>query len=109
VTHRPFEDLKDDLQHGLVAIDDVVIELADQDRESDIAMLLATRARLDGDEVASVLGADTDAPVVLVCRAAGVRLNGYSAILRMRHRRGQGDRTSPSALLRAYQQALEQA
>jgi hypothetical protein len=38
-----------------------------------------------------------------------VRLNGYSAILRMRHRRGQGDRASPSALLRAYQQALEQA
>jgi hypothetical protein len=109
VTYRPLEDLEDDLQRGLAAIDDVVIELADQDREGDIATLLATRTRLDSDEVASVLGADTDAPVVLVCRAAGLKLNGYSAILRMRHRRGQGNRTSPSALLRAYQQALEQA
>ncbi|MGD9847256.1 MAG: hypothetical protein AB7O60_16680 [Variibacter sp.] len=109
MTYRSFETLNDDLQRGLVAIDDVVIELADQDRESDIVTLLAARARLDREAAANALGADTDAPVGLVCRAAGVRLNGYSAILRMRHRRGQGERASPSALLRAYQQALEQA
>lgn len=107
MTHRPFAILNDDLKRGLIGIDEAMIELADQNRERDIATLLAARSLLDTGAVIAALGAGVDAPTVLVCRSAGVRLNGYSAILRMRHRHGRGEGQSPSTLLRAYQQALE--
>jgi hypothetical protein len=107
VTHRPFALLKDDLKRGLIGIDEAMIELADRDREREIATLLAERARLGMDAVVEALGANVDALIVLVCRSAGVKLNGYSAILRMRHRHGRGEGQSPSTLLRAYQNALE--
>lgn len=107
MTHRSFALLNDELKRGFIGIDEAVIELADQNRERDIAVLLAARALLDMDAVVGALGADVDAPTVLVCRSAGVKLNGYSAILRMRHRHGRGEGQSPSTLLRAYQNALE--
>jgi hypothetical protein len=99
--------LHSDLEIGLVLLEDVIVQLADRERDRDLGALLARRAGLDARAVAEALRAPSEEPTVRLCRAAGVNLNGYSAILRMRRRRGVEDGASPSALLRAYQADIE--
>lgn len=105
---RSLSTLKDQLRLGLILIDEAITELADQDRADDIAALITARLRFEPSDVSDILLAGPEAPTALLCKAAGVKLNGFSAILRMRHRRGL-ETGEPAAQLRAYQRDLESA
>lgn len=83
-------------------VEDSVVELADADRDETIAALIAQRTSLPESDAAVLLWAEAEFPAALLCRALGLSPNGYSAILRMRHRRRRDGRTLPGALLSAY-------
>ncbi len=104
--YQLIEILHSDLESGLLVFEEVIVQLADRDRDWDLGALLARRAGLDAGAVVAALRVSSEEPTVRLCRAAGVSLNGYSAILRMRRRRGVEDGASPTALLRAYQADL---
>jgi uncharacterized protein (DUF2336 family) len=101
---RPLEILLDHLDRGLVNLDEAIIELADVDATPDVARLIADRIELRSDTVTRALCGPTDEAITLLCRAAGLKVNGYSAIVRMRRRRRRGTESSPAQLLDQYQQ-----
>jgi hypothetical protein len=68
---------------------------------------VAERIRTQPDVVARALGAESDEPISVICRAAGFSLNGFSAVLRMRRRRNHGSRSATEAL--AYFSSLNRA
>jgi uncharacterized protein (DUF2336 family) len=92
------------VMRGRMTLDEAVIELADVDAAPDVAKLLADRVALRADTVTRALCAPADEPVALLCRAAGLKMNGYSAIVRMRRRRRRGSEGSPAEILERYQQ-----
>ncbi len=96
--------LVDHLDRGLISLDEAIIELSDVDATPDVAKLIADRVELRPDTVMRALCAPSDEPVTLLCRAAGVKVNGYSAVVRMRRRRRRGTDGSPAQLLEQYQQ-----
>jgi len=104
VTARPLQKLQEDLAHALIQLDDAVTELADAERNCDIATLIAARVSLDFASVLRLLEASTEEPVAMLCRAAGLSVNGYSAVLRMRRRMRRTATTPASRLLGAYRQ-----
>ena len=79
-------------------------ELADAGRDRAIAGLLALRVPLGEGEICGVLEAQLEEPAPILCRAAGLSINGYSAILRMRRRKRRATALAPSALLHAYRE-----
>ena len=83
---------------GLLALDETLTELADANCIVTIAAVIAERVRLQADIVAQALGAESDEPISVMCRAAGFSLNGFSALLRMRRRRNHGSRSAAAAL-----------
>jgi hypothetical protein len=99
---RPLEVLLGHIERGLISIDEAVIELADVDATPDVAKLIADRDDLRPDTVMRALCAPADEPVAVLCRAAGLRINGYSAVVRMRRRRGRGTEGSPGQALEQY-------
>ena len=82
---------------GLLALDEAVVELADADCVVTIAVVLAERLRIQSDVVARSLDTESDEPISVICRAAGFKLNGFSAVLRMRRRRSHGNRSAAEA------------
>ena len=80
---------------GLLAQDEALGELADADCAQAIAEVIAERARLRADMVLRALEADSDEVITVMCRAAGFKLNSYSAVLRMRRRRNRGIESAP--------------
>jgi len=100
---RPLEVILDHVQRGLVSFDEAVIELCDVDATPDVAKLIADRVELRADTVTRALCAAADEPVAVLCRAAGLRINGYSAVVRMRRRRRRGADGSPAQVLDHYQ------
>lgn len=94
-------------QHAEIAADiirfeDAITALADAGRDAEIAALLAPRLALDRKLVETLLGSQVEEPTAIICRAAGLSLNGYSAVLRMRRRKLPDRRVAASALLGAY-------
>jgi uncharacterized protein (DUF2336 family) len=100
---RSLDVLVDLLERRLIKLDEAVIELADVDATPDVAKLLADHVELRFDTVMRALCAPADDPVALLCRAAALKMNGYSAIVRMRRRRRRGPEASPSQVLEQYQ------
>ena len=94
----------DQVTHGYVLLDDAIVELADADGANASAMLIAERIGLQPDTVERAFEAQSEDPVMLMCRAAGLNINGYSAVLRMRRRRQQGTDPNPSAALASFRQ-----
>jgi hypothetical protein len=84
---------------GLLAADEALAELADADCTTAIAALVAERVRLDAALVLGALEAGDDQPISVMCRAAGFKINGYSAVLRMRRRHGRGAGSAPTDAL----------
>ena len=84
---------------GLLAPDEALAELADADCITAIAGLVAERVRLPPDTVTRALEADSDETISVICRAAGLRINSYSAVLRMRRRNNRGTGSAPAAAL----------
>jgi len=83
---------------GLLALDEVLTELADANCVVTIAALIAERVRVTPETVARSLDAESDEPISVMCRAAGFSLNGFSAVLRMRRRSNHGSRSAAEAL-----------
>jgi hypothetical protein len=95
--------LVDLLDGRVIKLDEAVIELADVDATPDVAKLLADQVDLRFDTVMRALCAPADDPVALLCRAAALKTNGYSAVVRMRRRRRRGPDASPEKVLEQYQ------
>jgi hypothetical protein len=93
----------DQVNRGYLLIDEAVIALADADAMVGIAKLVAKRLSLGADTVLRALDATSEEPSALVCRAAGININGFSAVLRMRRRRQHGADQTPSEALTAFQ------
>ncbi len=104
-TARPSEVLRELVARGVVGFDDAVIELADADQAFDVARLLGERLSLSGETAMMVLFASSEEAMAIVCRAAGLRVNGFSSVLRLRRRRRQGHHTAfrpPAEALTAF-------
>jgi hypothetical protein len=98
----------DQVVHGYVLLEDAIVEFADADAVHGIAQLIALRLELEASAVAGVLETNSDEPVTLLCRAAAVNINAFSAVLRMRRRR-QSSELSPSEALNAFRQLSVEA
>jgi len=83
---------------GLLALDEVLIELADANCVVTIAAVIAERIKLQPSMIAQALDNESDEPVSVMCRGAGFSLNGFSALLRMRRRRHYGSKGAADAL-----------
>jgi len=100
---RPCDQLAALVEAGNLRLSDAVIELADADRVADLAILVCGRAGGNSHAFLGDLFASDETPLMMVCRAAPLDLESFSAVLRLRHRRrpfGAGD---AGRLLRAYQ------
>jgi hypothetical protein len=87
---------------GLLALDDALTELADADCVAAIATLIAARIDLRPEMVSQALDAPTDETISAMCRAAGFRINSYSALLRMRRRQNRGTDSTPAYALTLF-------
>ena len=87
---------------GMLALDDALTELADADCVEAIATLIAERIALRVELVAQALDAPTDETISVMCRAAGFRINSYSALLRMRRRQNRGTDSAPAYALTVF-------
>jgi uncharacterized protein (DUF2336 family) len=101
---RSFEELLSLIDRELLSIDDAVIELADTDRAIPLAKLVGGRGDVREDTVIRALFARSEEPIMLICRAAGLSINAFSAVLRMRRRRRRGNYGSVGESLRSYSQ-----
>ena len=99
---RTLAEIADDVSLGIVRLDEAVTELADANRLDDLAELLERRIALPRRVARATLEAPAELPAALVCRAAGLSANGYSAVLRMRWRVRREKEAVPTALLSAY-------
>ncbi len=100
---RPLDELVDQIGAGNMRMGDAVIELADADRVSDLAILIGRRAGVECHVFVRDLLAPDEKALMETCRAAWLELESFSALLRMRRRRrpfGAGD---IARILRAYQ------
>ena len=84
---------------GLLAHDEALAELADADCAAAIAAAISERVRLRADLVRRALEAESDEPISVMCRAAGFKMNSYSALLRMRRRAKRGAHSAPTHAL----------
>ena len=105
---RPLRDqslqaVLDAVSDGFVLLNDAVIKLADTDAVEAVAELLCRRIDLPADRVVRAIEAPSEAALIVICRAAGLNVNGFSAILRMRRRRFPSD-ISPAEVFAAFLQ-----
>ena len=103
---RPLKDqglqaVLDGVTDGLVLLDDAAIKLADADAVDAVAELLSRRVDLPPDRVVRAAEAPSEAALTVICRAAGLNVNSFSAILRMRRRHLPSD-VSPAEVLAAF-------
>jgi hypothetical protein len=110
-TRKPLDALTDEpavvldqVTQGYVLLDDAVTGFADAGRISGLAVLVALRIDLPADAVERALDAPSPEPAALLCRAAGLGVNGFSAVLRLRRRRRQDGAPSPSQALSGFLQ-----
>lgn len=114
--HRPLSEeprsaaMIEQVMHGYVLLDDAIVELADGGIVSAIALLISERIGLEPEIVARTLAARSDEPLMLVCRAAGLNINGFSAMLRLRRRnRSELGLTPSQALVDFLEMPLDRA
>jgi hypothetical protein len=89
------------VREGLVLLDDAVVELADADELLGLAGLVAERLGLEPEDVFRAVAAPSEQLLTVLCRAAGLNVNGFSAVLRMRCRT-RGAMHSPALALTAF-------
>ncbi|MDQ2080447.1 DUF2336 domain-containing protein [Xanthobacteraceae bacterium Astr-EGSB] len=98
---RPLEVLVRLIDRGDLSFAAAVVELADADHIVDVAALFARRLKLGSDIVVSNLFGTDVTLTMLICRAAGLDVNAFSATLRLRNRRRR-DHAAPGAVLKDY-------
>ncbi len=89
---------------GYLLLDDTVIAFADADHIAGIVLLIAQRTGLTAAKVVRALETQSSGPATLLCRAAGLGGNGFSAVLRMRHRRLREESLNPAHVLADFLQ-----
>jgi len=89
------------VREGLVLLDDAVVELADADETLGLAGLIAQRLGLEPEDVFRAIAVPSEQLLTVLCRAAGLNINGFSAVLRMRCRT-RGAIHSPAQALTAF-------
>jgi len=98
---RPLDVLVGLIDRGDLSFAAAVVELADADHIVDVAALFARRLKLGSDIVVSNLFGTDVTLTMLICRAAGLDVNAFSATLRLRNRRRR-DHVAPGAVLKDY-------
>ena len=83
---------------GLLAHDEALCELADADCAAAITAAISERVRLRAEVVQRALDAESDEAISVMCRAAGFKMDAYSALLRMRRRANRGESAPARAL-----------
>jgi hypothetical protein len=101
--------LLDQVAQGYVLVEDAIVQCADAGAAHSIAELIALRLGIEADRVAAALDSDSDEPVTVLCRAAVLNVNVFSAVLRMRRRRRASDLSPPAALSAFCQLSVETA
>lgn len=104
IVARPYDELLSLIDRELLSVDEAVIELADTDRAIPLSKLVGGRGNVGEDTVIRALFARSEEPIMLICRAAGLSINAFSAVLRMRRRRRRGHYGSVGHSLRSYMQ-----
>jgi len=104
VVGRSLDIILDEVERGVLKIDAAVAELADIDATPDVAKLMAGRVDLRADTVTRALCAPADQPVALLCRGAGLTIDGYGAIVKMRRRRRRGSDGPAAKLIEQYRE-----
>ena len=87
---------------GMLAHDEALAELADADCAAALAAAIAERVRVRADFVLRALEAESDEAISVMCRAAGFKINSYSALLRMRRRNNRGGDAAPTRALMVF-------
>jgi hypothetical protein len=90
--------------NGYVLLDDAVIAFADAGGIAGLALLIGRRIDLPGAAVERALDARSPGPTTLLCRAAGLGVNSFSAVLRMRQRRLRDEDLNPAHALAGFLQ-----
>jgi uncharacterized protein (DUF2336 family) len=99
---RPLAILNDQVGRGNLTVAEVVVELADADELVDLAAFVALRLGVHSDTVVRNLFLGGEQTLMLICRAAALDLDAFSAILRMRNRRRRGSAVEPARLMKDY-------
>jgi len=94
----------EEVTRGYVLLDDAVTAFADADEVAAVAFLVGSRTGLPSMVVERALGAKSSGPATLVCRAAGLGANAFSAVLRLRRRRLREDGANPAHVLADFLQ-----
>jgi hypothetical protein len=94
---------------GLLAHDEALIELADAGCAPAIADLIAGRVRVRPELVLRALDAPADEEISVMCRAAGLKLDSFSALLRMRRRHNRGTESAPVRALQLFSELSRSA
>jgi uncharacterized protein (DUF2336 family) len=99
---RPLAILNDQVARGNLTMAEAVVELADADELVDLAAFVAMRLGVHSDTVVRNLFLGGEQTLMLICRAAALDLDAFSAILRMRNRRRRGSAVEPARLMKDY-------
>jgi uncharacterized protein (DUF2336 family) len=99
---RPVAILNQQVERGNMTVGEAAIELADADELVGLGAFIGTRLGLRSDTVVRNLFGTSEATLMLICRAAALNLEAFSAILRMRSRRHRGTVADPSRLMKDY-------
>jgi hypothetical protein len=92
------------VSQGYLLLDETVIAFADADHVAGVALLVARRTGLSTAALERALDAKSSGAVTLVCRAAGLGANGFSAVLRLRQRRLREEGLNPAHVLADFLQ-----
>jgi hypothetical protein len=118
MSHLPPSNAQDDARaaaildrkaSGLLAHDEALIELADAGCAAAIAGLIGERVRVRAEQVARALEAPSDEEISVMCRAAGLKLDSFSALLRMRRRHNRGTESAPVRALQLFSELSRSA
>jgi hypothetical protein len=94
--------LNEQVGRGNLTVAEAVVELADADELVDLAAFVAMRLGVHSDTVVRNLFLGGEQTLMLICRAAALDLDAFSAILRMRNRRRRGSAVEPARLMKDY-------
>jgi uncharacterized protein (DUF2336 family) len=99
---RPLAVLRDQIARRNLTLSEAVVELADADELGDLAALLGMGLRMPSEMVVRNLFLGADETLMLLCRAAMLDVDAFSAILRMRNRRRRGTKLESTRLIEDY-------
>ena len=99
---RPLAILNDQVARGNLSVAEAVVELADADELVDLAAFVGMRLGVRSETVVRNLFLGGEETLMLICRAAALDLDAFSAILRMRNRRRRGSTVEPARLMKDY-------